>query len=328
MNIWIKKAKLIEPKKELVLPHRMTGFFKLEAGRRDGRRRLLADWFPNLITDVGLNIIGSESGYLAQCRVGSGNAAPSTADTTLAAQVATSSSLVSSTGAAQSTAPYYGSRTLVYRFNEGVAEGNLAEVGIGQSSGSNVLFSRSLILDGNGDPTTITVLEDEYLDVTYQLRIYPPLVDIEDTVNIGGTNHDYTLRAAQVTQAGSWRLGEQSSGTGIIGGLGTGSGFQPPRVYSGGIGAITSIPSGTNEATTSVNLSPYGNNDLYRDGTAQWGLSQGNLPGGVRSAACNFGQGGTASFGHVQVEFDPVIDKTSSRILTLQFRHQWARGSV
>lgn len=61
-----------------------------------------------------------------------------------------------------------------WRFNQGDVVGNVSEVGVALSSfptSSTPLLSRALVVDVNGDPTTITVLADEYLEVEYELYL-------------------------------------------------------------------------------------------------------------------------------------------------------------
>lgn len=294
----------------------LGGWFKLEAIRPDGRRRLLADWFPNLITNAGLEAIGNAGGYLGECRVGSGNTTPNVADTALVAQIATSTTLHDSDLSAQPSAPYYGAVTNVYRFAAGDAAGNLAEVGIGATSGAD-LFSRALILDGGGSPTTITVLADEVLDVTYQLRLYPPTVDVTGTIDISGDSYDFTARAADVTGAGRWA----PTSTGEVGGL-YGSNL---TVYDGAIGAVTGLPTGTSDASNSIVNAAYSAGTHRIDGTATFGLDTANFD--ILSALVVFGQS-VARFGAVQIEFDPVIPKDDTKVLTLTFRHSWARKTL
>ena len=149
-----------------------AGWFKIEATRPDGTRRVLADWFPNLILNGGLDRMGANPDYLSWCQVGSGSTAPVAAQTALVNRIAGTSTQQNNVSGAQASAPYYGWYRRTYRFAQGVAAGNLSEVGVGWAT-SGSLFSRALILDGGGSPTTITVLSDEVLDVTYELRRYP-----------------------------------------------------------------------------------------------------------------------------------------------------------
>lgn len=301
---------------ELHAKPRVQGFFKLEAVKLDGRKRLLADWFPNLITNVGLNQIGWGS-YLSACHVGTNNTAPNVNDTILGGYLAGTTTRQAESSGAQATAPYYGWKTITYRFALGAVVGNVAEVGIAtrrENGGSTVLFSRALVLDELGSPTTVTVLADEILDVTYQIRLYPPLADVVQTgVTITGSGtHTVTTRASTVT-ASHWG-----------GYLGSIASFTPNApnniiVYNGAIGSITSGPSGSPGYAYAYNLA-YGNNNLYRDGGASYGLNQANLSGGIRSAAWG------TTLGNYQCEFDPVITKDATKTLNLIFRLAWARN--
>lgn len=305
--------------KEIILPSmtsKVGGFFKLEAVRNDGSRRLLADWFPNLITDVGLNRIGTGN-YLTACHVGTNNTAPAVSDTALAGFVAGSNNVTVGVSGAQSSAPYYGWKTRTYRFAAAPANWNLNEVGIATSAvngGSTIMFSRALILDDLGSPTTVTVLTGEILDVTYQLRLYPPLTDVNQTINIPGSgDHDVITRAASVTSDSWWGdiLGSAATiYTGVL------SMFQ---VWSGNIGAITSTPSGSQQGFNAGNLA-YVNNSLQRDGTKSLGLSEGNFAGGIRSLCWH------STLGRFQQQFDPPIPKTNAKTLSLVVRYSWARN--
>lgn len=322
-HIWVPRMRIIEPKREIVIPTRLQGFFKLEVhGGRRGHK-VLADWFPNLITDAGLNVIGTSSAWLTACRVGTGNATPSTADTALESQIAGTSTRQDNNTSALNESPYYASRTITYRFGAGAAAGNIAEVGIGTAATGGTLFSRALILDGEGNPTTITVLSDEVLDIVYQIRVYPPLSDVEDEINISGTPYNYTLRAADAGSATRWALAETGARGGINSVTGVGS---RARVYNGSIGAITGTPSGTSSQSTSSDDIPYGNNDLYRDFSFTWGLNSANFMAGISATHTTFGT--ADSFGAIQIGFSPAIPKNNTQTLTLIFRHQWARRTI
>lgn len=318
-HIWIPK-KIIETRDAHLLTTKMRGRFKLEVLRPDGRVRLVRE-FPNLITDAGLNVIGTSGSWLAACRVGTGTATPNVADTALASHLAGTGTLQANTSSAQSTPPYYGMRTRTYRFAAGVAAGNVAEVGIAtQTAPGGTLFSRALVLDGDGDPTTITVLSDEVLDVTYQLQYFPQ----EETVGvatIGGVDYDVTTRASDVTNSGFWA----SSGT-------TG-GLSAAFAYNGAIGAVTTSPSGSSDIGTETQAS-YGNNNLYRDTTLSWGLNTANFGGaGVRAMSARLDGLSSSAMGKIQIGFanddSPSlgIPKTSSQILSVVCRHTWARGT-
>jgi hypothetical protein len=295
----------------------VKGFFKFEAvNLKTGRKRVLADWFPNLVTDVGLNRIGSGA-YFSACHVGTDNTAPLVSDTILGGFVAGSSTIQASNYGAQSTAPYYGWATVTYRFAEGAATGNLSEVGTASArtnGGATVLFSRALILDELGDPTTVTVLSDEVLDVSYEIRLYPDLVDKTGTITITGSgDHTYVARPASVTSGSSWGYVLNRTASFTL--------FETAiSVYNGAIGAYTSSPSGTGYHNAPVGNSAYVANSLEKQGYVSFGLNAGNLVGGIKSAYYR------TSLGAFQVEFTPNIPKDATKTLVITFKINWTRN--
>ena len=92
---------------EVVVRPTVRGFFKMEAIRLDGTVRPLTGWFSNLVTDVGLNRMGSGT-YLNACHVGVNNTAPANNNTTLAGYIGGTTTIVSTSSGARGTAPYYG----------------------------------------------------------------------------------------------------------------------------------------------------------------------------------------------------------------------------
>jgi hypothetical protein len=293
----------------------MAGYYRLVAtNAKTGKQRVLADWFPNLITDAGLNYLGSRTDdNLDYCQVGSGSTAPTNADTGLAAFVAETNTTQAQSNGAQASPPYYGWRRVTKRFGEGVAAGNLTEVGMCADPLANgiSLFSRALILDGGGNPTTVTVLANEFLDVTYELRLYPPLTDVVSTVNDGSTAYTVTTRAAMVTNS-DWGM----VGYGIYPTFG---GFMDGgAAYDGAIGAITSSPSGVNDRHISLSVDGYSNNSLERTGSYYFGLNDANF--NIQSFRWEIYGGGW-----YQCQFDPVIPKDNTKDLTIGVKVSWGR---
>ena len=285
-----------------------AGWFKIEATRPDGTRRVLADWFPNLILNGGLDRMGANADYLSWCQVGSGSTAPVATQTALVNRIAGTDTIQASTTGAQASAPYYGWYRQTFRFAQGVAAGNLSEVGVGWAT-SGSLFSRALILDGGGSPTTITVLSDEVLDVTYELRRYPGTVDLTGTVVLDGVTHNWVSRAAGVTNQGSW------GGAGAMA-------LDYARSFNGDIGAVTAFnPSGTSDFISTTPLA-YSSGSYTRAATVSAGLNDSNLSGGIRSIVIG---ADAAAAGSYQIQFDPAIPKNNTKVLTLTIQHTWAR---
>lgn len=294
-----------------------AGRFKLEAVNAEtGERRVLAPWFNNLITDAGLNRIGTGpiGGY---CHVGTGTAAPAVTDTALAAKLAHTTSAISGVTSGSATMPYYGSRVQVFRFGVGVASGNLSEVGVGYSA--TALFSRTLIKDSSGNPTTITVLPSEYLDVTYELRMYAPVADVPFSVVISGVTYTGVVRAADATTfSGStdpWYGG-------YLFGSGASLGAVQSRAYNGAIGAANTVPSGAVSFLGSPSNNAYSNNSLQLTGTVTAALGAGNLAGGISALVIY------TTLGAFQMSFSPAIPKDATKVLSVGITLSWARKVI
>lgn len=289
---------------------KLCGFYKIEAVKKDGSKRLLADWFPNIITDIGLDRIGTSSLWYGYCQVGSGSTAPAEGDTALVSYVANTLSFVANTNGVTGSSLYYRWNDRTYRFAEGVAEGNLSEVGVGWAAEGS-LFNRALILDGEGSPITITVLSDEYLDVTYSCRRYLPESDVSPyTIELRSVEHTITGgKASLITNTGAWDMPFRADYTST----------KRCTVYDGAIGAITASPSGASSYTESENISAYTPGTYYRDWTYSFALTEGNL-GNYISAIAVYMVGGYYQFG-----VSPDIEKTSDDIMSLTFRAGWGR---
>jgi hypothetical protein len=311
----------------LEIPVGVAGRFKLVKHKADkegnpipGTTVVAADWFNNIITDQGLEYMGGNSGYYANCQIGSGNNAPAATDTQLETYM-TGVAALSSSNSIQPSSPYYASNILVYRFAAGDGTGNISEIGTGWTAITGSLFSRALILDGGGSPTTITKLADEILDATYEFRVYPPEIDTTGSIMISAVPYDFTARASNVTQY---------SVSGFDGGWGSGPGgsqcntkTQPSgmHAFTGALGAITAEPSGTSAQTTNVTAPAYIPASLYNENTLIWGITATDI-GSYRSVTVLW------SVGEFQVEFDPVIPKTTINELQLTFRISWARATI
>lgn len=154
-------------------------------------------WFDNLITDAGLNLLGTGAFYvdnLAYCRIGTGNTAPANSNVNLVTQVGATNTASLGSAVGISVDGTYVYRRVSKRFNAGTVAGvNLAEVGMGSATTGD-LFSRALITDPSNNPITITLDTDEILDVLYELRAYLPAQDQVFTPTIDGSANTVTQR--------------------------------------------------------------------------------------------------------------------------------------
>lgn len=294
----------------------MAGKFRLEAFKQDsagnevpGSRRVAAEWFPNIITNNGLNRYGTNSDWLDRCQVGSGSTTPAATDTALVSLVGASVTIFADTDGAQSVATYYSWRRRTFRFAPGVATGNLSEVGVGWSSSGGGLWSRALILDMGGTPTTITILADETLDVLYEFRNYMSVTDASGTVALNSISYDWIARAIDVTSVSSWAIP-------------TSAALNSGTAYDGAIAAVTAAsPTGAQSAGTVTNTS-YVSGSYERIGSVKFGLANANFGGGI--GAVRFTTAGTAW----QIGFTPKVPKTSTFEFTLNVKHSWARKTL
>lgn len=264
------------------------------------------DESPNLITTSGLNLIGGSSELFYTCCVGTDSSVTSMGMTALGNQIASTGTIQSNTSGTQPSAPYFSWYRRTFRFNQGVAAGNLTEVGVKSSTG--VLFSRALIVDSAGNPTVLTILADEYLDVIYEFRLYPDTNDATVVVSLNGTNYTCTLRASSVNSTPPYfdqGITYYDSGSNCI-------------FYSGSIGSITSTPSGSTYSHNLNVVGGYVNDSFERTFNFSAGLNNANFAEGINSLYI------VTSKGFFQVGFSPAIPKTSYMTLSLNLTVKWA----
>lgn len=310
------------------LQNTMSGRFKIERYKadKDGNpieesKEVAADWFDNLILDQGLNGLGARSitNSVSRIHVGSGSSEPAGSDTSLQSLVAVSGvgSINSGQGAQVLEQPYFLFNWGTRRFSAGSAAGNLSEVGAGWGEQASNLFSRALILDSNGNPTTITVLPDEVLDVTYEVRLYPSVDDVVGVIELGGELYDYTARPAQagtLHSTNGWNFGNH----------GTSSRTSSAQMaYAGEIGSALDSPSGSSDRPSGSSQGEYSNGSLVGSASYTFGLDRGNI-GGIRSVMMG------AGWSLWQIEFASQVDgspipKDDTKELTLTISHSWAR---
>lgn len=297
----------------------MSGRYKLAAVNAEtGEVREETPWFDNLITDAGLERIGT-GGVDTYCMVGSGSAAPAMTDTTLDTWVAATNTRQSSSDVLATNAPRFVGMRSVYRFAVGVASGNLTEVGVGWTT--TAVFSRTLIKDGNGNPTTLTVLPTEFLDVTYEFRLYCPEADIPLSVSLAGTTHTGVIRAALASDPSSW-----SPVYLLEDGMGATYGSAALNGYSGAtLGAQTGTPTGATASSSggTYSVASYVAGSKKRTITCTVGLTDLNLAGGLNAALLR-----PLRAGAFQMSFSPPIPKTASKTLSMTFELSWDRRSV
>ena len=298
----------------------MQGFFRLQTiNKFSGKVRIDTGWFPNLILTTGRNEMGKQADWMSACQVGTDNTAPNIGQAGLLGRVDGTTTVRSDiTGAQTTTSPYYSWRRMVFRVPEGAIGGeNLQEVGIGWSTIGTNLVSRALILDPIlQTPTVVTPLADELLDVTYEMRYYPPIADITSpSITLNSVIYDTITRAAEVNGS-AWqdKIGTIMAAYDVANWL----------VYDGNIGTQLQNPSGTSTGLTNSAFAneTYSDNSYERVMSVQMPIQDGNLVSGIRSVRIR-----TAG-GSFQTQFGSnpggnTIPKDSNYNMLLKWKIAW-----
>ncbi len=305
-----------------------------------GTRRVALDWFENIVTDIGLENYGDGDDGLTNCHVGTGTTPELSTDTELDVFVA-GTGRIDQTAGAQATPPYYGHQTCKYRFSPNFGGGNvnLNEVGAGNTVTNGNLSSRALTVDSMGDPVTVSVLVDEYLDVFYKRRNYPAHLveatgapaDLTGTIDIGGTSYGFTVRPHIVTTGGG------SIGSGAQHGWGTGLGLGFDRTFGfnfhtssrarahdnlAALGPVTGALLGNTAGDTGGGLGTYTPNSYQRECFYVWDIDTANFVGGIGGVTVK------TRLGAYQVLFDSTVPKVQGQAFTYYHNFMWDRHTT
>ena len=267
--------------------------------------------FPNLVTDFGMNALGGNYSPI-YIHVGTSTTPPANSDTSLGAFGVSFNGNGAGDGDYANSGPpdYFAYKRLVKLSAVGGATGNWTEIAVSTQAATGNIYSRALILDSGGNPTTFTVLADEQMRASYELRHYPVFVDDVRSVTISGVPKDTITR---VCNASNWRWlswGELRMFH-----------FVQCYPYTGNINAsaISGMPAGSVLSGGSVTRAAYGSNNFYRDATSTW--AAGAATGTHRTYVWENDWSGAL----FQVQYDPAIVKGAAQQLIMNQRYSWAR---
>jgi len=170
--------------------------FRAEKFKADGTITYQGPEFSNTVLDVGLDLFADNALYsfIVFCNVGTGTSEPAQTDTGLDNRIASSSSTYGSiTHLTTNTDPLHYGKIQTIVFAIGSCTGNLTELGLSKSNNSEY-FNRQLFRDEFGDPAVITVLSDEGLRVTFDVRIYSEMgreVLYPGNFDLGGVSQSF-----------------------------------------------------------------------------------------------------------------------------------------
>lgn len=301
----------------------MAGEFRCVVKRADGSTKIDTGYQKNLILNQGLDFFGGGNGsdMMAYCVIGSGNSQPSYTqnklDTAVLGVRGTASSTKYDYDASRDGNLYKTNKVCKYSFT-GLNNVNISELGLSSNYTNNTTYylcTRALIKDSQGNPTTITVLSGEILEVYYKIWAVYDTTDKTGTINLidgvgGSVAYNYVLspmlvgsnydgEVGRIPQAGSIKL-----------------------LYAGDKASLTGQPSNTLYSTTSKgSLTSYvtGNHKTVFTFTAD--ISSAN--GSIRTY-------GFSNMGWWQIRFGSVADdspitKTSTQTLAIPVEVSWGR---
>ena len=302
----------------------MAGEFRVVVKRADGSTKIDTGYQKNLILNQGLDFFGGGKGddMMAYCVIGSGNSQPIYTQNKLDAAITGFSGAKFSTkydyDAARDGNLYKINRVKKYSFSD-LNNINISEVGLAStySNTSNYyLCTRALIKDVNGNPTTITVLSGETLEIYYKLWAVFDTTNKTGQFNLldgvgGSVAYNYVLSPMLVGRT-------QYDGD-------VGYPLTSPStklVYSGDKAIFTGEPSSLLYNTSSNDsLSSYVIGSYKRVLTFTIGISNAN--GNIRTYAF-------LNMGWWQIRFgsvasDSPITKTNTQTLSIPIEVSWGR---
>ena len=288
----------------MIVPSRLAGEYQVQVLKADRTPRLITHWMPNIVTNFGLDSLLSGQNFTARCSVGTGTATPLATDNQLHELVASTTNRKNASSSRRTEEPWGGVRQVSYEFGLGAVVGNMNEVGVGTSTTN--LFSRALFVDPNGAPTTVTVLEDEILYVTYRVYNYAPVEDQAFTFDMPSGSHSAIVRACRVGSSSvdsGWGLRE------------TFAGMNGVAATDGALSDVFTDPTGVTSSANSASTKAYSTGDYYRDMECYWTLDRANFATGISAMRLE-----TRGLGCYQFAIDPPIMKTDADLLSMSFR--------
>lgn len=286
---------------------------------------------PQIITDAFFETwlngtFVNKTDLFGYCAVGNGATAATAADTTIS-QVGTRFALFSGDYAYSTTGSTI-TQTVGFRTTQGQIIGIISEVGLFSASTGGQTMMRSLIKDGGGTPTTLTLTSMDFLYVRWRVTSTVNLSDVTGTISIGGVSYNYALRPCfwnNLPSAGS--VGSSiflpvANGSNVNSYLGVGS----CNAYATQtLGAVTSLPGGAGSAGTAFSTNTYTASSKQRKLTYKWNITQGNTGSGIGAITVH-----NASFSGYQISFAAVsgggtIPKDNTKEFTIGITFSFGR---
>lgn len=317
-HIWVPRVKtgelLVEAGPVL------RGEFMLELRDKESGKVRKRIAFHNLVLNTMFDALLTGStlkwlcGYIS---LGTGVTPPQPTDTALQSQIIRKSGTVTTewgTGHCSVTTETF--------FNTTEANGDLSEVGMGNSSS---LYVRELIRDANGNPVVITKTDQDTLTVKHTLRMEAPALGYSECVFGEYICKTYYVNGVFFNWLGIAVYDQRISIGSVYTWCKLGN-SNAPSVPTDAGDAIR----GTSSATiTGASWGGYTNGQFYRDRTLQVPANVANFVEGIGEAIWSspVGSAGYTTAIYGRTTFDPQIPKTSAYTLEIQHRLSFARAA-
>lgn len=308
----------------------IAGYVNLHKGRLgpDGEpvTREHISSFKNLVLDTGLQRIGESDDWINWLHLGSGIQAPHPLQNALqnptykGTGVAPGTHTTMGVNISDPLKPYTWLRR-IFRVTPRGENRTYAEMGVGWNDSN--LFSRTLIKDPQGNPNTISILGDEYLDVTYEVRQYMPVDTVVYEVVPTGDDVEprtITVRGSMLNTLSNsfgWGLARSSSNADPHTIVGHATGANHNRFFTGGLGGLYQSPQGSGVG------SAFNRKSLVRTSATSATITlTRELPDNVGLLrSLQVSQEGYC----FQMEFDPPFNKSNEDRFSISYSISWGR---
>lgn len=312
----------------------MAGEFRCVVKRADGSTKIDTGYQKNLILNQGLDFFGGNNGsdMMAYCVIGSGNSQPVYTQNKLDTAITGVSGATFSTkydyDAAQDGNLYKTNKVCKYSFT-GLNNVNVSELGLASiysNTTTYFLCTRALIKDSQGNPTTITVLSGEVLEIYYKLWAVYDVTDKTGQINVldgsgASIAFNYVLRLAYVGVK-NYYIGDNYSSFGL-GAFYRGSSSNSDLIlFNDDIGTIQNKPSGSDIGRGDFTKSVYVIGSYKLQITVPLNINTGN--GNIRSISLGTSQG-FYQMRLGKLADDSPLTKTATQTLTIPFEISWGR---
>lgn len=277
--------------------------------------------FPNLITDAGLDFIGTGTtlnSIYNLLAVGTSSTTPTVSDTTLGAKIddTTNDGGVADSDSTEASPREFSFRRRTRIFTEAEAIGSLRELGweVG-----GVIANRALFKDLVGNLTTIEKTDNDVLQIVYEYRIFAPQNDVTGTFTpvVGSGSIDYTIRPQNVNANNGW--------PNLLDNMGNYS-LREARVHETQvIGSRTGNNNPSPQASeTSSSIEGYVTGTFFRDMKYQWTFPTANFGGFINLLTWNpWNTSGDLMLW--QMHLSSSIEKATDTRFDVTFRQRWIR---